>query len=610
MIKQLFRIGIIVCSLCRTVQAQEPVTAYMPTPWTSRVDKTLPLNDYPRPSMVRDNWRNLNGRWQYAIREKQMGIPAEWDGEIVVPFPVESYLSEVQQRISDKKRIWYRRMVQVDRLPKNKRTLLHIGASDWETTLFINGVAVLSHRGGYTPISADITAYLKTGNNSIVISVADPTDAGEQARGKQVSRPGGIYYTSVTGIWQTVWLEQVPVTYIRSYKVITDIDQQQLTIRPETAQRQPGDRYVLSVFDQGRLLVKKEYATDGPLVAAVPSVVLWSPEQPHLYDFRLAITRLGDTVDQVSGYFGMRKVEVKKDEKGISRLFLNNKPLFMYGPLDQGYWPDGIYTAPTDEALLSDIERMKAMGFNMVRKHVKVEPERWYYYCDKLGLMVWQDMPSGYQEIVPVKDHDHSVEGSWLAEQYKDLTRNKTSEEAFRQEWKAIINTLENHPAIVVWVPFNESWGQFKTNEILRWTKQLDPSRVVDGPSGWIDRGGGEMRDYHLYGNRLQKRFPVEKDRALVIGELGGLGFTDPEHSMKKEVWSYGSFKSTAALWDAYKELVLRIKELKKAGFSAAIYTQLTDVETEGNGIITYDRMRLKMSAGQLKELHQLLYEQ
>ena len=589
--------------------AQEPVTAYMQTPWTKKVDRRQPLNEYPRPALVREQWQNLNGSWQYAVTAKGSGMPGTWDGTILVPFPLESRLSGVQKRIRKTQVLWYQKNLSLNRPPAGKRTLLHIGAADWETTVFVNGQQVTQHRGGYTPITADITDALKNGSNRITVSVWDPTDEGEQARGKQVLKPGGIYYTSATGIWQTVWLETVASTFIKSYTTVSDIEQSRVTIQPEVANLQPGDRFALSVLKKGRLLFKKEFDATGPLAVKIPSPELWSPDNPHLYDFKLRILRGPQTIDQATGYFGMRTVAVKKDEKGVNRIFLNNKPLFMYGPLDQGFWPDGIYTAPTDEALASDVKRMKEMGFNMVRKHVKVEPSRWYYHCDKIGLIVWQDMPSGYGEIVPVKDHDHSIQGDWLDKKYKDVERSAGSEADFREEWQSIIKTLGNHPGILVWVPFNESWGQFKTNEILNWTKELDPTRIVDGPSGWIDRGGGELRDYHLYGDRIGKTFPAENARALVIGEFGGLGYVDAAHAMKKDAWSYSNFKTPGALSEAYRKLIDKIRDLKEKGFSAAVYTQLTDVETEVNGIITYDRFVLKMKAGELKSLHQVLYK-
>ncbi len=596
--------------IANTICAQEPVTHYMVTPWTKKVQKTKPLNDYPRPAMVRKNWQNLNGIWKYAIADKNTNIPTNWEGNITVPFPMESFLSGVQKRITKEKCIWYQKAILQSKPAAGQKVLLHIGASDWETKIFVNRKLVTTHQGGFTPVSVDITEFLNNKNNILNISVWDPTDEGEQERGKQVSKPEGIYYTSVTGIWQTVWLEKVNITYIKDYKVNTNIDQSTVQISPAIENIKQGDVCEVSVFEKGKFLFRKNFAANEKSFSfPVPSAKLWTPESPNLYDFQVKVIRNKKIIDEVSGYFGMRKVEVKKDAAGVDRLFLNNKAIFMYGPLDQGYWPDGIYTAPTEEALVSDIKSMKAMGFNMVRKHVKVEPQRWYYHCDKLGLLVWQDMPSGYKEIVPVKDHDHSIEMSWMNDNYKDLERSETSEKQFRSSWQEIIASLYNHPSIVMWVPFNESWGQFKTNEILKWTKHLDATRIVAGPSGWIDRGFGETRDYHLYSDRLDKDFPLEDGRALVIGEFGGLGYVDSLHKFKKDSWSYNSYKTPAELLSAYKKLLERIKVMKQKGFSAAVYTQLTDVETEVNGIITYDRFGFKITPEKLKEIHKELYK-
>ncbi|MGC4233651.1 MAG: glycoside hydrolase family 2 TIM barrel-domain containing protein [Niabella sp.] len=591
------------------VHAQTSVNAYMPTPWTHKTDKAKPLNEYPRPQMVRSSWQNLNGAWQYAITDKDSDIPGKWEGEIIVPFPMESYLSGVQKRIDKTKKLWYQKNINIQKR-SDRNVLLHIGACDWQTRIYVNGKEIVTHEGGYIPIEQNITAYLNNGKNSIIISCWDPTDEGEQARGKQVSNPSGIYYTSVTGIWQTVWIEQVPKTYIKDYNVVTDIDHSTVTIQPEIVNPRSGDQYIVSILRLGKLVTQTTFSDTAFLKPmSIPGAKLWSPDQPDLYDLQLTIKRNNKVVDQVKGYFGMRKIAVAKDENGVQRIFLNNKPVFMYGPLDQGYWPDGIYTAPTEAALVSDIKRMKEMGFNTVRKHVKVEPSRWYYHCDVLGLLVWQDMPSGYGEIVPVKDHEHSIEGNWLARHYKDVERTEASEQVFRSEWAAIIRSLKKHPSIVVWVPFNESWGQFKTNEMLSWTKTLDPTRLVDGPSGWIDRGEGEMRDYHLYGERLDQSFPLEDRRSLVIGEFGGLGLAIKNHTMKKDSWGYSNYTSEKELLSAYIRLVDRIEAMKKDGFSAAIYTQLTDVETEINGIITYDRYQLKMPAASLKAIHEKLYK-
>ncbi|RFM27210.1 beta-galactosidase [Deminuibacter soli] len=588
--------------------AQPATGKQMKTPWAKDAARTIPLNEYPRPQLVRGNWTNLNGLWDYTIQPKNKGIPDSWKGKIMVPFPVESVLSGVQQKVGPDSLLWYRRTFRIQQNLAGKKVLLHIGAADYEATVLVNGKPVATHKGGYTAFSADITASLKGGNEELLISVWDPTDHGEQARGKQVTHPGGIYYTSVTGIWQTVWFEVVPETYLQSWKTTTDIDQSVVTIRPRVTNAQNNDSVTAAVFFKKKQVAVATVAANEILRLAIPGAQLWSPDKPVLYDVQLAIKRGGKTVDKADGYFGMRNIAVAKDAKGVNRIFFNHEPLFQYGPLDQGFWPDGIYTAPTEQALVSDIRNMKDMGFNMVRKHVKVEPERWYYNCDKLGLIVWQDMPSGYGEIVPVKDHDHSTEGDWMATHYQDVVRSAASEQDFRDEWSSIMQQLHNYTSISVWVPFNESWGQFKTNEILQWTKALDPTRLVDGPSGWIDRGEGDMHDYHLYGSRLDKDFPLENNRALVIGEFGGLGYLDSLHVYDGKVWSYNGYKNTGELLKAYEALMNRIAILKEKGFSAAVYTQLTDVETEINGLITYDRIRRKLLMNQLKQLHGRLY--
>jgi beta-galactosidase/beta-glucuronidase len=584
------------------LSAQQTLPKTMLTQWSAKVDKVMPLNDYPRPNMVRQGWQNLNGQWDYAILPKQQQA-TKWDGKILVPFAVESYLSGVQRTMGKDSALWYKRTFKVKKSKPGDRVLLHFGAVDWQAEVYLNGKKIGAHQGGYTSFTIDATANITGKQEELIVRVWDPTDDGKQARGKQVKNPGGIYYTPVTGIWQTVWLEVVPESYTASYKITTDIDKSTLSITPQIAGAKPGDQLSITIKDGDKQITVKQLAVSGAIVIDVPQAKLWSPESPDLYTFELSVNRNGKAVDKVSGYFGMRKIVVAKDAQGVDRLYLNNKEVFQYGPLDQGYWPDGIYTAANEEALVSDIKLMKDAGFNMVRKHVKVEPLRWYYQCDKLGLIVWQDMPSGYGEIVPVKDHDHSVEGDWMAKNYRDIDRDANNEAMYRNEWKDIVEQLYNFPSICLWVPFNESWGQFKTNEILKWTKELDPTRVVDGPSGWIDRGEGETHDYHLYGDRL-KTLPVEKGRALVIGEFGGLGFAIPGHVYSDKAWSYKSIKNEDEFYTAYKELIDKVAELKKQGFSAAVYTQLTDVETEINGLVTYDREKIKTSLDKLKKLH------
>lgn len=590
-----------------SVAAQKP--AQMETKWSDDAFVQVPWDVYPRPQMQRGNWTNLNGKWDYTITSLHHPLPKNWSGKINVPFAVESYLSTVGRSPGADSLLWYH--TRFSQKPRSgNRVLLHFGAVDYAATVYVNGRKIGTHRGGYTAFSFDITDALIDGEQELVLSVWDPTDKGEQARGKQVSQPGGIYYTPVTGIWQTVWFEMVPDNYISGYTIKTDFDTRTVTITPNLVTAATDLELELEVFRKDSYNRPHAMAAmHQPLVATVGRAHAWSPVIPYLYEFSLRLKRGRAIIDEVDGYFGFRKIEVKKDSVGIDRIFFNNEALFQCGPLDQGYWPDGLYTAPSEEAMITDIRRMKAMGFNMVRKHVKVEPANWYYQCDKLGLIVWQDMPSGYGEIVPLKDHVHATEGDWLDKQYADVNRSEASAEAFKTEWKEVMQQLQHSPSVSVWVPFNEGWGQFNTNEIIRWTKAQDSSRLVDGPSGWIDRGEGDLRDYHLYDERLNKDFPLETGRALVVGEFGGLGYLDSLHAFAGQAWSYKGYKTREELTAAYDSLIGRIVQLKKAGFSAAVYTQYTDVETEINGLITYDRAMLKIPAYKLRGFHKRLYK-
>ena len=390
---------LILINYTSVLMAQQPAGGrQMLTKWTEKVDKAKPLNEYPRPNMVRRNWQNLNGQWDYAILPKEQK-PADWQGKILVPFPVESYLSGVQKTVGKDSVIWYKRSFMVNKGAAHNKVLLHFGAIDWQADVYLNGKKIAAHEGGYTSFTVDATSYLIGGREELTVRVWDPTDDGKQARGKQIKNPKGIYYTPVTGIWQTVWLEVVPETYLVSYRVKTDIDRSTVNIQPEIANFKDGDQLSIIVKNGDKQGAIKQFTSPDHIEISLPGAQLWTPESPRLYTFQLNIIRAGKIVDKVDGYFGMRKIAIAKDKKGNDRLFLNNKPVFQYGPLDQGYWPDGIYTAPTENALTADIKFMKEAGFNMVRKHVKVEPARWYYNCDKLGLIVWQDMPSGYGEL-------------------------------------------------------------------------------------------------------------------------------------------------------------------------------------------------------------------
>lgn len=572
------------------------------SPWSEKVNPTAVLPEYPRPQLVRGNWKNLNGLWQYAVREKNAATPASWDGKILVPFAIESGLSGVGRTVGKDSLLWYRTSITLPATMKGKKVLLHFGAVDWRTTVYVNGKEAGSHEGGFDPFSFDITPFLKKGAQEITISVWDPTDDGPQPRGKQVKQPNGIWYTPVTGIWQTVWVEGVADTYVAGTTQTPDIDRAELTVAADIPGRQPGDVVKVTALDGGTEVASGNLEAQ-PLQLKIASPKLWSPESPFLYDLRFTITRKGKVIDEVKSYFAMRKSSIGKDNNGVQRMLLNNRFVFQFGPLDQGWWPDGLYTAPTDEALQYDIAQTKAMGFNMIRKHIKVEPARWYYYCDKLGMLVWQDMPSG------------DLGNGWemrpgIIDRATDKKRSPESEAYYRKEWNAIINTLYNFPSIIVWTPFNEAWGQFKTMDIAAWTMKRDPSRLVNTASGGNFYPIGPIIDLHNYPEPAMPDPAVYGDkRAIVLGEYGGLGLPVDGHVwQQKDNWGYQSFKNADDMFKRYSAFTDRLEELIKLGLSAAVYTQTTDVEVEINGLMTYDRRVQKVPAEKLKAVSQKLY--
>lgn len=578
----------------------QPAKGRLMTKWAKDVTPKNAHQEYPRPMMVRENWLNLNGLWQYAITPKDSPQPQKWDGEILVPFPVESALSGVMKRVSENERLWYRRVFRIPTTWKGKRVLLNFGAVDWETVVWVNGKEIGSHRGGYDAFTFDITDALKpSGEQEIVLAVWDPTDAGYQPRGKQVRKPGGIWYTPTTGIWQTVWLEPVSQTYIKSIKITPDFDNSAVTIGFSAAADGGSYTFKVDVLDGKKVVSSGQISQDGSgiispqLTVKVPNAKPWSPDAPFLYGLKIRMAKNNKTVDELESYFGMRKISLCKDEDGILRLCLNNKPLFQFGPLDQGFWPDGLYTAPTDEALRYDIEVTKALGFNMARKHVKIEPQRWYYWCDKLGLLVWQDMPSGDR---------------YISSRDPDITRSPESAAQFEKELKAMIEGFYNHPCIVMWVPYNEGWGQWDTARIVNLIKQWDPTRLVNNASGWTDRKVGDVHDIHSYPGPAAP--PKEENRAIVLGEFGGLGLPLKGHTWQDERnWGYVSYKNTNELTDAYLALLDKLHPLTGApGLSAAVYTQTTDVEVEVNGLMTYDRAVIKMDKNAIAAAAKKLY--
>ena len=562
--------------------AWQPAAGPLRTRWAKDVSPSNAHREYPRPQMVRHDWLNLNGLWDLAITAKD-AQPETFTTQILVPFPVESALSGVMKSVSENDRLWYRRTFLEPKSWLGRQVLLHFGAVDFEATVWVNGKQVGGHRGGYDGFTFNITPALsKNGLNEMVLGVWDPTDAGTQPRGKQVRKPHSIWYTPTSGIWQTVWLEPVDAAYIKELTITPDVDHSSVTVHPVTATLLGEFMVEVTVSDGMKPVYTAEVSAGGQITLPVKNPKLWSPEHPHLYNL-VARLKLGSrTIDKVESYFGMRKISLGKDDKGFTRLMLNNKPYFQLGPLDQGFWPDGLYTAPTDEALRYDIEMTKKLGFNLARKHVKVEPDRWYYWCDKLGLLVWQDMPSGDKYISPSQP---------------DITRSPESAREFELELQALIAGRANHPCIVMWVPYNEGWGQWDTPRIVELIKTLDPSRLVDNTSGWTDRRVGDVMDMHKYPGPGAPE--PEPNRASVLGEFGGLGLPVRGHTWQAEKnWGYRSFTNSAALTTAYLDLMDNLFPLiDSKGLSAAVYTQTTDVEIEVNGLMTYDREVVKMDA-------------
>lgn len=577
-------------------QEWKPAGNKLMTPWGEKLDAGNPMPEYPRPQMARDQWKNLNGLWDYAIVAKGNYFPFSYDGKILVPFAVESSLSGVQKTVGKDNELWYRKTFSIPSDWKIKKIILQFGAVDWKTDVWVNGIKVGTHQGGYTPFCFEISSFLEKGNSQeLVVKVWDPTDEGFQPRGKQVKDPQRIWYTPVSGIWQTVWIEPVDEAYITHLKTIPNIDGGTVSVLASTQGTSSSDIIEAKVLDNGKVISTAKAQVGQELLLNIPDAKLWSPETPFLYDLEIAIIRGNQHGDKVKSYFGMRKISTQRDANGIVRIQLNNKDYFQFGPLDQGWWPDGLYTAPTDEALLFDIKKTKDFGFNMIRKHVKVEPARWYYHADKEGILVWQDMPSG----------DNSPE--WQQRNYyngKELERSAQSEQDFCQEWKEIMDLTISNPCVVVWVPFNERWGQFKTHEIVEWTKDYDPSRLVNPASGGNHYDCGDMLDMHNYPNPAMGMF--DSKRTNVLGEYGGIGLVKAGHIWdENRNWGYVQYKTSEEATNAYIDMAEILKKLIPFGYSAAVYTQTTDVEVEINGLMTYDRKVIKMIEEKIRKVNQ-----
>jgi beta-galactosidase/beta-glucuronidase len=595
MARRFFSFVFIFISLGLVAQSWQPAGDKIKTQWADKFDPANPLPEYPRPALARDQWSNLNGLWDYSILPKGSSIPANFDGKILVPFAIESSLSGVQKKVGEENELWYSRQFTVPSAWKNRKVLLNFGAVDWKADIWINDIQVGTHKGGYTPFSFDITPYLVAGKEQkLTVRVWDPADRGFQPHGKQVSQPGGIWYTSVTGIWQTVWIEGVGGNYLTSLKTVTNIDRNTVSFTPQLAESSSADLVEVKILENGKVIAQGKGIAGQEILLSIPDAKLWSPESPFLYDVEVTLLRNGKAIDQVKSYVGMRKISTKRDANGIVRMQLNNKDYFQFGPLDQGWWPDGLYTAPTDEALKFDIVKTKEFGFNLIRKHVKVEPARWYYHCDKEGILVWQDMPSG----------DEGPE--WQTDKYfngTDHVRSLESETNYKREWKEIIDLLISNPCIVAWVPFNESWGQFKTVEIAQWTKSYDPTRLVNPASGGNFYPVGDILDIHNYPE--PKMTLYDGNRVCVLGEYGGIGLVYNEHLwIKDRNWGYVQYKTSAEATDVYVAFAEKLKKLISSGFSAAIYTQTTDVEIEINGLMTYDRKVIKLDEKRIQKVN------
>jgi beta-galactosidase/beta-glucuronidase len=585
----------------------QPVTGQLITRWGAGVTPENAWQVYPRPQLVRPQWRSLNGLWDYAIAPVEMEMVLAYSGQILVPFPLESALSGVKRALQPNERLWYRRCFTSPEEWHGQRMLLHIDAADWQTSVWLNGQWLGMHQGGYLPFQFELTAHLHAGENELIIAVWDPTDTRWQARGKQVLNPRGIWYTAVSGIWQTVWLEAVPETYIAGLKVTPELDSGSVLVQARL-DGPDADKLPIrvTVLEQGKPIVSAEAIAGHLLRLAIPDPHAWSPDDPYLYDL---VVEAGS--DRADSYFGMRKFSLGKDSLGQVRLCLNNQPLFQYGPLDQGYWPDGLYTPPSEEAMRFDLEQIKALGCNMLRKHVKVESARYYYDCDRLGLIVWQDMPSGAKEVGELpsllailfgsrrKDHNYRLAGRSDPEARQD----------YRRELQEMVEALHNFACIGMWVPFNEGWGQFDARATAEWLADYDPTRPVDHASGWFDQGGGDCKSLHVYFKALPVIKP-EKKRAVVLSEFGGYALKLEGHVWNPDAeFGYRKYSTSEGLTEAYLELLeTQLKPWIAAGLSAAIYTQTTDVEIEVNGYLSYDRVAEKMDFGRVRAAHEGLF--
>lgn len=615
-----FAFLVVLNSFC---QEWQPLDGKIMSRWAKEVTPENVWQEYPRPQFERSTWKNLNGMWDYVILKPNQPKPKSYEGKILVPFSFESALSGVGKSITPEDKMWYRKKFIIPSEWKGKRILLNFEAVDHDTNVWVNDIFVGSHKGGFDRFSFDITTFLNVrGNQTIEISVKDGTNLSPQLRGKQHFKPSGIVYTPVSGIWQTVWLEAVSnEAYLGEVKITTDIDKGTVKITPFGHEALRSSYKVkASIYKNKSKIAEGSVSTNKLIELKIREPKLWSPDNPNIYDLKLTLTNpKGKIIDQVNSYFGMRKISLG-NHKGVKYLFLNNKPLFHYGTLDQGWWPDGLLTPPSDAAMRYDIEITKAMGFNMIRKHVKIEPDRWYYHCDHLGILVWQDMPSGGKMVEKINgpttnkrgDKKYYTNLQHVGRTDGDLNKNINESIQFETELRKMINIHYNSPSIVVWVPFNEGWGQYDTCRISDLVKALDSSRLVIPTSGWSLRNCGDIYDIHTYDVDLKKP-PYHQDRATVIGEYGGIGLPIKKNLWNPNTinWGYQTYNSQKELIESYEykfNQILKMKEMH--GLSGAVYTQTTDVEGEVNGLLTYDREVIKIPTEILKNLHSPLYKE
>ena len=591
--------------------AWAPAEIPIQTPWTAEVSPANAHPEYPRPQMVREKWASLNGLWDYAVVAADAEEPKDWDGQILVPFCIESSLSGVGRRVSADEALWYSTTFKVPSAWKKQRIMLNFEAVDWATEVYLNGKQVGRHTGGYTAFSFDVTPYLKKhGKQRLVLKVLDGTNNGEQPCGKQVTNPSGIWYTPVTGIWQSVWIEPVRTAAVTSYLAVPDVDAGAVDVTVyadgvtekdvvEVWLREGGVGYNADEPGETSTVAFASVAPGKPVRLTVSDSKLWSPESPFLYELEIKLKQGKKVVDEVRGYTALRKSSEVVDAAGYKRIGLNNEPYFQYGPLDQGWWPDGLYTAPTDEALKFDLVKTKDFGFNMIRKHIKIEPARWYYWADVLGIVIWQDMPS-----IGGTRGGHWEMWKWASPE-DDRALTETAKATYYKEWGEIIAQLRNHPSIVAWVPFNESWSQFDTEKVVEFTRSCDPTRLINSASGGNSYPVGDIFDSHNYPNP-QMKFTSGGLQIDVLGEYGGIGWPVEGHLWQADKnWGYIEYKSGEDVLKQYSVYADDLIGIIGKGVSAAVYTQTTDVEGEVNGLMTYDRKIIKMDEERLRAVNQ-----